>query len=153
MALRLRGIISISLLTGLALSACTDPAPELPTAAQVEPTLKRHIDQTVKNAVSRDVKVVDPGGKDVPCGNGKYKRTYAVEAKSLWNSDSDILTTALIGALDYVAEYKLTGADEDPTRQEAVSAEYHTKIILSSPSKGQMVVQGETECLPTNRRS
>ena len=148
MTLRLRGIVTISLLAGLVLSACTEPAPKLPTAAQVEPTLKSHIDQTVKNAVSKGVKVTDPGGEDIPCGNGKYKRTYAVEARSLWNSDSDILTTALIGALDHVAKYKLTGADEDLTRQEAVSAEFRTKIILSSPSKGKMMVQGETECLP-----
>ncbi|MBE3011904.1 hypothetical protein IL992_22275 [Microbispora sp. NEAU-D428] len=151
MALRLRGIISISLLAGLSLSACTEPAPKLPTAAQVEPTLKSHVDLTIKNAIGKNVKVTDPGGKDIPCGNGRYKRTYAVKARSLWNSDSDMLTTALIGALDYVAKYKLTGAREDLTKQEAVSPEYHTKIILSSPSKGQMVVRGETECLPTNR--
>ncbi|MEU6408250.1 hypothetical protein [Microbispora sp. NPDC046933] len=149
MALRLRGIISISLLAGLALSACTEPAPKLPTAAQVEPTLQSHVDVTIKNALAKNVKVTDPGGKDISCGGGRYKRTYAVKADSLWPSDPDIIATALIGALQYAGKYKLVSASDDLTQREAVNAQYHTRITLYSPSKGKMVVRGETECLPS----
>lgn len=148
MALRLRGIISISLLAGLALSACTEPAPKLPTAAQVEPTLRSHIDHTVKNAFGADIKVTDPGGVDVPCANGRTKRTYGVSAVArVGSGDPEIITLALIGSLHGVAKYKLVSAP-NPTTREAVGAQYHTRITLSSPSKGRMLMRGETECLP-----
>ncbi|GAB3900938.1 hypothetical protein GCM10027612_63460 [Microbispora bryophytorum subsp. camponoti] len=95
--------------------------------------------------------MTDPGGKDIPCGKGRYKRTYAVKADSVWSSDSDIIATALIGALQYAGKYKLVSASDDPTQREAVSAQYRTRITLSSPAKGKMVVRGETECLPQHQ--
>ncbi|WP_169981641.1 hypothetical protein [Microbispora sp. H10836] len=146
MTLRLRLIVSISLAAGLTLSACSESEP---TAAEAGQVLKSHIDQTVKNAVSTDVEVADPGGKDIACGNGKYKRTYAVQAKSVWSLDSQAIITGLIGALDYAdTNYKLVSADTNPPRRVAVSDQYHTRIVLSSPARDRLMVSGETECLP-----
>ncbi|MEU8172215.1 hypothetical protein AB0C14_05020 [Microbispora hainanensis] len=149
MALRLRGIVSISLLVGLALSACTEPAPKLPTAAQVEPTLKSHVDQTLKFARAVDVKVTEAGGKDISCGSGRAKRIYAVKAKAgIGSGNPEMVVLALISSLHQVAKYQLPNYAASLTEQEAVSEQHRTRLLLSSPGKGEMVVRGETECLP-----
>ncbi|WP_327045486.1 hypothetical protein OG320_27945 [Microbispora sp. NBC_01189] len=145
MTLRLRLIASISLVAGLTLSACSKPEP---TAAEAGQILKRHIDQTVQHAFGTDIEVTDPGGRDIPCGNDKYKQSYAVEARArVGSGDSEGITLALVGTLDSIAEYKLVKTGMTPTYQQAVSDQYHTRIELSSPSKGRIEVRGETECL------
>ena len=147
---RLRSIISISLLAGLSLSACTQPdTPKLPTAAQVEPTLKSHINQTLRNAFAADMEVTDPGGEDIPCGNGRAKRAYVVKAKAgIGSGNPEMVVLALISGLHRVAKYQLPSYAVSLTEQEAVSAQYRTRLVLSSPKKGEMMVRGETECLP-----
>ncbi len=140
--------ISIAVVAVSVLSGCGDNARRQPTAAQAGEVLKRHIDQTLKNALAEDIKITDPGGKDIPCGNGKYKHTYAVEARAgVGSGDSEIITVALVGALSHVADYDLVGPSGRLTEEEAVSAEYYTRLNLSSPAKGKMVARGETECL------
>ncbi|WP_182878117.1 hypothetical protein [Microbispora sp. H10670] len=146
MTLRLRFIVSVSLVFGLILSACSEPEP---TAAEAGRILKRHIDQTVKHVFGTDIKITDPGGQDIPCGNDKYKRSYAVEARAkVGSGDSEGITLALVGTLDAIADYRLVKVGMTPTYQEAVSNQYHTRIKLSSPSIGRIKVRGETECLP-----
>ncbi|MEZ0075351.1 hypothetical protein [Planotetraspora sp. GP83] len=150
MTLRPWRIISISLAAGLMLSGCSDPpTSKEPTAAQVEPILKSHIDQTMKYAFATDITVTDPGGKDIPCGDGRSKRTYAVKAKAgVGSGNSEMVTLTLIGGLHQVAKYKLPSYAKSLTEQEAVGEQYRTRILLSSPTKGEMVVRGETDCLP-----
>ncbi|MBP2706838.1 hypothetical protein JOL79_23815 [Microbispora sp. RL4-1S] len=146
----MRGIITISLLAGLSLSACNQSeTPKLPTAAQVEPTLKSHINRTLRNAFATDVRVTDPGGRDIPCGNSSAKRTYAVKAKAgIGSGNPEMVVLALISGLHQVAKYQLPSYAVSLTEQAAVSAQYRTRLVLSSPKKGEMVVRGETECLP-----
>ncbi|WP_405084971.1 hypothetical protein [Microbispora sp. NBC_01389] len=145
MTLRLRLITSISLVAGLTLSACSDPEP---TAAEAGQILKRHIDQTVQHAFGTDVEVTDPGGRDIPCGNDKYKRSYAVKARArVGSGDPEGITLALVGTLDAIADYRLVKAGMTPTYQQAVSDQYHTRIELSAPGKGRFEVRGETDCL------
>ncbi|WP_433418803.1 hypothetical protein ACQP1V_03725 [Microtetraspora malaysiensis] len=141
--------ISIGVVAVFVLSGCGDNAPPQPTAAQAGDVLKSHIDQTLKNALAVDIKTTDPGGKDIPCGSGKYKRTYAAEARAkVGSGDPEIITVALVGALSHVADYDLVDSSGRLTEEEAVSAKYHTRVNLSSPAKGKMVARGETECLP-----
>ncbi len=140
--------ISIAVVAIFVLSGCGDSAPPPPTAAQAGATLKSHIDRTLKIAMAADMKITDPGGKDIPCGNGKYKRTYAAQARAgIGAKDSEIITLALVGALDSVAKYELIDVAVNLTEQKAVSKEYRTRITLSSPGEGRMEARGETECL------
>ncbi|GGO27847.1 hypothetical protein [Microbispora bryophytorum] len=146
MTLRLRLIVPITLAAGLMMSACTESEPTPAEAGQV---LKRHIDQTMKNAFAVDVEITDPGGKDVPCGSDRYRRTYAVKAKAgVGSGNPEMVTLALIGGLHEVARYELHDVGTDLTKREAVSRQYHTRMLISSPSKGNMVIEGETDCLP-----
>ncbi|WP_155357013.1 hypothetical protein [Acrocarpospora macrocephala] len=148
MARRVWPTKSIALVIVFVLSGCGDNAPPEPTAAEAGEVLKSHIDQTLKHAFAENIKITDPGGKDIPCGNGKYRRTYAAEADAgAGSGDSEIITVALIGALRSVADYDLVGPLSQLTQEEAVSAKYHTRLVLSSPAKGRMVARGETECL------
>ncbi|MEU8279257.1 hypothetical protein ACFYOK_11290 [Microbispora bryophytorum] len=146
MTLRLRLIVPITLAAGLTMSACGESEPTPAEAGQV---LKNHIDQTVKHAFGTDIEVIDPGGRDIPCGNGDFKRSYAVKARArVGSGDPEGITLALVGTLDAIADYKLVEAGMNPTYQPAVSDQYHTRIVLSSPSEGRIEVRGETECLP-----
>lgn len=146
MTLRLRLIVSISLAAGLTLSACSESEP---TAAEAGQTLKRQIDQSVSHVFGTGVEVIDPGGKDIACGEGKFKRTYAVQARArVGSGDPEGITTALISTLDDAAGYKLVSEGVSPPYREVVSAQHRIRITLSSPSKGRIAVRGETECLP-----
>ena len=137
------------LITLFALAGCgrTD-TPAVPTAAQAGETLKDHITRTLEGAQAKDVKVTDPGGKDVPCGEGKVKRTYAATARDDFGSGNPNTTVlAMVGALDLVAEYDLK-APAQRTEQDLINKASRTHIVLSSPAKNVMVIRGETDCLP-----
>ncbi|MER7134267.1 hypothetical protein, partial [Streptosporangium saharense] len=52
-----------------------------PTAAEAGETLKTHITELMKQRHALDVQITDSGGRDVPCGEGKAKRTFAAIGK------------------------------------------------------------------------
>ncbi|MFC0864298.1 hypothetical protein ACFHYQ_18555 [Sphaerimonospora cavernae] len=139
-------IVSISLVAGLVLSGCGDPEP---TVAEAEKVLKSHTGQILKNVFAVDIEVTDLGDKNIPCGNDRYKRTYAVKARAgAGSGDPEIVTLMLIGTLDSVSDYKLIKDGMTQTYQQAVSVKYRHRLVLSSPGKGRIEVRGETECLP-----
>ncbi|MBB5133878.1 hypothetical protein HNP84_003604 [Thermocatellispora tengchongensis] len=145
---RLRGYaISVSVVMALVLSGCGDDEPDLPTAAEAEVTLKNHINRALEIISADDVKITNPGGRDIPCGDGRYKRTYAATARDrITSGDPNTLVLMLNGALDGLAEYE--AVTTDLTRMDLANKRLHTKIILSSPGRHEISVQGETECLP-----
>jgi hypothetical protein len=140
---------AVSLIALFTLTGCGGPAaPEVPTAAEAGETLKDHITRTLTGAQAKDVEVTDAGGKDVPCGDGKAKRTYAAKGKDGWGAgDSGMTLLAMVGALDKVAEYDLK-APAQRTEQDLGNKTFRTRIVLSSPAANVMVIQGETDCLP-----
>ncbi|GAA3701364.1 hypothetical protein GCM10022224_079070 [Nonomuraea antimicrobica] len=146
-----RRMLSALLITLFVLAGCggTDH-PAVPTAAEAGLTLKEHITRTLDGAQGKDIKVTDPGGKDVPCTEGKVKRTYAATARdAFYSGDSNLTLLAMIGSLDKVAEYDFTSSNSSDTYQEVANKDLHLRIVLSAPAKGSMVVRGETECLPS----
>jgi hypothetical protein len=138
----------------LTLAACGSE----PTAAEAGETLKTHITKLMEVAAASDVKVTDPGGRDIPCGDGRAKRTYAVIGRDGEpETDPDSLNTRLVGALDRVAHYDITGqllpgdiTDQrpGPTYVRLANDRTKTVLIVESPGAGQYGIRGETECLP-----
>jgi hypothetical protein len=137
------------LLTSLALAACTSD--KGPTAAQAGQTLKNHILQLLKERTAVDVKITDPGGKDIPCGEGKAKQTFAATGRdTLGSDDPEALNALMVGALSRIAHYKVVSSDA-PGRPVRVSdSATKTTLIFSSPGRSLYVVGGETDCLPTS---
>ncbi|MBB2911272.1 hypothetical protein FHS43_002537 [Streptosporangium becharense] len=131
----------------LAVSGCADSGP---TAAEAGETLKTHITELMKEGHVLDVRITDSGGRDIPCGEGKAKRTFAAAGRdSAERSDPDGLNTYLIGVLSSVAPYRIV-EDRGNAPIRLANGEYKTVIILESPAEGQYAVRGETECLPVS---
>ncbi|MGV9774968.1 hypothetical protein [Streptosporangium sp. NPDC003464] len=128
-------------------SGCGDGGP---TAAEAGETLKAHITELMKERHALDVQITDSGGRDIPCGEGKAKRTFAATAMDgAEQRGADSLNTLLLGSLSRVAPYRIV-EDRGDAPIKLANDEYKTKMILESPGKGKYTVRGETECLPTS---
>lgn len=141
-----RGVMGCAVVL-LVVSGCGDSGP---TAAEAGETLKSHITELMEESHVLDVRITDPGGRDLPCGEGRAKRTFAATARdSAPQSEPDGLNTFMVGALSSVAPYRIV---EDPGNApiRLANDEYKTVIILESPANGQYAVRGETECLPAS---
>ncbi|GAA2610769.1 hypothetical protein GCM10010411_51480 [Actinomadura fulvescens] len=144
------------LLTALALSACGDDEPDGPTVAEAERALRSQVDAALDGASPRGHKVTDAGGKDVPCGERRARRAYAVSAQT---GTSPALTpveikNGMVGALpgfdafDIVEDNRATHAGE-PSRIKLENKASRTSLVISVPTKRQVTVSGTTDCLRT----
>ncbi|MBG0814242.1 hypothetical protein HS045_08430 [Planomonospora sp. ID82291] len=117
-----------------------------PTAAEAGATLKTHIMKLLDEVSARNIQVTDPGGKDIPCGDGKAKRTFAATAPdSSPERVPDILNNIMISALDRVADYKIAGSSGGSIRM--TNEPTKTIMLLESTVNGRYSVRGETQCL------
>ncbi|WP_189239004.1 hypothetical protein [Planomonospora parontospora] len=145
MARFVRQGVLICAMTLLAVSGCAEKEP---TAAEAGETLKLHITELMKQRHALDVKITDPGERDIPCGEGRAKRTFAATGKdSAPQRKPDGLNDLLLGALSRVAPYEII-EDHGNGPIKLANNEYNTVIILDSPADGQYGARGETECLP-----
>jgi hypothetical protein len=139
-----RGVL-ICIVALFAVSGCAEKEP---TAAEAGETLKLHITELMKQRHALEVKITDPGGRDIPCGEGKAKRTFAATGRDpALQREPDGLNTLLLGSLSRVAPYEIV-EDRGDAPIKLANDEYKTVIILESPVNGQYGVRGETECLP-----
>ncbi|MCG5217911.1 hypothetical protein [Streptosporangium sp. KLBMP 9127] len=147
MARLVRHGVMVGVAALLMVSGCGESEP---TAAEAGETLKRHITELMKQRHVLEVNITDPGGRDIPCGEGRAKRTFAATGRHASPKiDGDGLNTLLIGALDSVAQYRIVEDIGDaPIR--LANEEYKTLLILESRGNGQYGVRGETECLPAS---
>ncbi|MGI5156161.1 hypothetical protein [Microbispora sp. CA-102843] len=145
LSVRLRPIAAALLLALLTSTACTTE--NSPTAAQAGQTLKKHILQLLEERNAQNVTITDPGGKNIPCGDGKAKQTFAATGQDLPQRGPAALVDSLVGALKRVAPYDITAVGDpgEPVRVRNNAA--HTLLTLASPRNGQYLVSGETECL------
>ncbi|KAB2344313.1 hypothetical protein [Actinomadura rudentiformis] len=147
---------TLVLLTGLALSACGDDKPDGPTVAQADKALHAHIDELVGVGVGnvRNLKITDPGGKDIPCGEGKAKRTYAVSGDKRDPKRDDLsltpveLSNSMFGRLTtHVAKYELKQFSGGDPKKVMSNAETRTNLTFVVPAKGVIEIYGSTDCL------
>ncbi|MBB4918255.1 hypothetical protein [Streptosporangium saharense] len=118
-----------------------------PTAAQAGETLKAHITELMRQRHALDVQITDPGGRDIRCGEGRAKRTFAAVGRDpAPETGGDSLNDLLLGALSRVAPYRIT-EDRGDAPIWLANDEYKTTIILESPGNGRYRVRGETACL------
>ncbi|MEV4093051.1 hypothetical protein [Streptosporangium saharense] len=121
-----------------------------PTAAQAGETLKTHITELMRQRHALDVQVTDPGGRDIACGEGRAKRTFAAVGRDAdTKREANSLNTLLLGTLSGVADYHIV-EDRGDAPLKLANDEYKTRMTLESSGNGQYAVTGETECLPTS---
>ncbi|ETK32496.1 hypothetical protein [Microbispora sp. ATCC PTA-5024] len=144
-SMRLRRIAVVVALVSFAPIACTED--DTPTAAQAGQTLKNHILRLLKERNAQKVTITDPGGKDIPCGDGRAKQTFAATGGDLPNRRPDTLRSMLLGTVQHVAPYEVVSlrSMNEPIRVSDSSAK--TLLTLDSSGDGVYVVSGETECL------
>lgn len=140
------GSAVIAVLGMLTLGACSSDPPG-PTAAQAEATLKTDLDWLMKLLHAKDVKVTDEGGRDIPCGEGKAKRTYAVTGVDTSGIDGSVNTLNMLAGGLGRRGYKVSSVDWSVPRDELVKKEAYVKIVATSSSENNFVLSGETECL------
>ncbi len=119
-----------------------------PTATEAGRTLKAHILTLLKERNARNVVITDPGGKNVPCGSGRAKQTFAATGQDLEAGTSPAaLNDMMLGALKRVGHYELASNESDTVPVRVIDKETKTVLVLDSSIDGQYAVQGETECL------
>ncbi|MFI7046906.1 hypothetical protein ACWDTT_13235 [Streptosporangium sandarakinum] len=147
MALSVRRGVAACAVAVLAVSGCGASGP---TAAEAGETLKHHITEVMKRRRALDVQITDPGGRDIPCGEGKAKRTFAAVGRDRApGTEPGLLNDLLMGALFRVARYRIV-EDEENAPIRLAGDEYRTVIILDSRRHGQYGMRGETNCLPVS---
>ncbi|MFF5107789.1 hypothetical protein [Streptosporangium sp. NPDC000509] len=140
------GSAVIAILGVFALGACSSDPPG-PTAAQAEATLKADIDWLVKSTHAKDVKVTDEGGRDIPCGEGKAKRTYGVAGVDTSSVDEPVIIfNMLTGGLGRRG-YKVVSVDWEKPSNESVKDRSRVRITVDSLRKKHFELFGETQCL------
>lgn len=147
LSVRLRPITAALLLALLTATACTSE--ETPTAAEAGQTLKKHILQLLEERNAQNVTITDPGGKNIPCGDGEAKQTFAAKGEDLAHGTSpENIRAALLGAVERVAAYKAVdvGSLSDPVH--VVNDSTRTELVLDASGTGLYAVSGETKCLP-----
>ncbi len=147
MACSVRRGVMVCAVALLVVSGCGDGGP---TAAEAGETLKSHITELMEERRALDARITDSGGRDISCGEGKAKRTFAAVGRDAAEQrGSDNLNDLLLGALSRVAPYRIA-EDRGNAPIRLANDEYKTVIILESPGNGQYGVRGETECLPNS---
>ncbi|MFI0424275.1 hypothetical protein [Spongiactinospora sp. 9N601] len=130
----------------LATSCSAVGAKRQPTAAEAGATLKAHILRLLDEVSGQDVRITDPGGKDIPCGEGKVKRTFAASAlDNTRQRDARTLNIQMVAAVNEFANYDIT----DPEGPDFSMASDGTKtsLHLNSSDDGRYSVRGQTSCL------
>lgn len=138
-----RLVAVVSLLALLAV-ACGEREP---TVAEAAASLQTHVLRLLKERGALNVQVADPGGKDIPCGEGKAKRTFAATGEGAEpEMDPGSMNDLLVGALGRTADHKYHFADPTAKPFRLVNEVTRTVLVLDSVT-GRYVVKGETECL------
>ncbi|MGV9775475.1 hypothetical protein [Streptosporangium sp. NPDC003464] len=133
------------LATALALAACGESEP---TAAGAGATLKTHILKLLKEVNAQNIQITDPGGKDIPCGDGRFKRTFAATGQGRPPYSQPIhMKDEMRGALSRVAHYTGLGAPNLSEPAKIADRSARTLLVLDASATGEYLVSGETECL------
>lgn len=131
--------------TTLALTACGEREP---TATEAGATLKTHILKLLKEVNAQNIQITDPGGKDIPCGDDKFKRTFAAVGHGAPPYSQPIhMKDEMRGALGRVADYTGIGVPDLSKPAKVANKSANTVLILDASSTGEYLVSGETECL------
>jgi hypothetical protein len=145
-SVRLRPLAAVLLLGLFTSTACTSD--DSPTAAQAGQTLKKHVLQLLKERNAQNVSITDPGGKNIPCGDGKAKQTFAATGEDLASRTTpENIRAALLGAVERVATYEVVDAGALSNPVHVVNESTRTELVLDAAGNGIYSVSGETTCL------
>ncbi|MEU8172634.1 hypothetical protein AB0C14_07145 [Microbispora hainanensis] len=93
--------------------------------------------------------ITDPGGKTIPCGDGKAKQTFAATGEDVARKTSpENIRAALLGAVERVTTYKVVDVGPLSAPVHVVNDATRTELVLDASGNGIYVVSGDTRCLP-----
>ncbi|MFI0424274.1 hypothetical protein [Spongiactinospora sp. 9N601] len=145
---RLGAVLVLIVLAGVVtVGAIATPAPPKrpPTAAEAGTTLREHILKLLDKVSSEPARITDPGGRDIPCGDGNVMRTFAATAADNSGERSPhTLNAMMLGTLSGFADYDMT--DPGGLEYNLASESYRTSLYLKSSEHGY-AVSGQTDCL------
>ncbi|MGI5486980.1 hypothetical protein [Microtetraspora malaysiensis] len=138
----------MALLASPVLAGCN--AEKVPTASEAGKTLQVDVLHLLREVTAQNVTIIDSGGKEIPCGEGKAKQTFSATGQDVSPKRARYtLRVMLVGALRGVDGYVVDGVPDPLNQPVRVKSESKkVALALDSPEDGTYVVGGETQCLP-----
>jgi hypothetical protein len=143
---RLSVLLGTTLLVAPLIPAGHEPGEPEPTAAEAGAILKAHVLRLIEEVSYASPQVTDPGGRDIPCGDGKVKRTFAATGPDAAEyTKPRTLNLMMLSAAGEFADYDLAGPGGPDFH--LVGEDTRTSLHLNSTENGRYSVSGETDCL------
>lgn len=89
-----------------------------------------------------DMRIVHPDAGNVPCGRGRFRRSFAVSDRDYRSEEQ------LAQAVGYLSVmYTISAQRSRPRATWLYNRAHHTTISLRR-ARGRLVIRGRTDCLP-----
>lgn len=138
-------VVSVVAVVCFAAAACgASENAQGPTAKEAGVSLRSDIAKLLDDIQANGVKVVDPGKKNISCGDDRARQTYGVSMINSDPADRGDMLGQVVGLLETNGNYKV--ADANRFSGSVRNRSKHTLIKFKSKSK-RFVINGQTDCL------
>ncbi|RBQ21235.1 hypothetical protein DP939_00435 [Spongiactinospora rosea] len=141
-------LVLAALAAAVTVAAMATPVPQerQPTAAEAGATLKKHVMRLLAEVSNEPFHITDPSGKDILCGGGEVRRTFAASAVDhSGQRDARTLNIQMVAAVNEFADYHFTNSEGPDFNMSSDSTK--TSLHLNSVGERRYSVRGKTFCL------